>query len=42
MVPASIVLPVGLILSGWAAQRHLPWIATDIVRKFFFKTVVTV
>jgi len=30
MVPASIVLPVGLILSGWAAQRHLHWIATDI------------
>ena len=32
MVPASIVLPVGLILSGWAAQQHLPWIVTDIVR----------
>ena len=32
MVPASIVLPIGLILSGWAAQRHLHWIATDIVR----------
>ena len=32
MVPASIVLPIGLILSGWGAQRHLPWIVTDIVR----------
>jgi hypothetical protein len=32
MVPASVILPIGLILSGWAAQRHLPWIATDIVR----------
>lgn len=30
MVPASIILPIGLFLSGWAAQSHLPWIATDI------------
>ena len=35
MVPASIVLPIGLILAGWAAQGHLPWIATDIVRLIF-------
>jgi hypothetical protein len=32
MVPASIILPIGLLLSGWAAQQHLHWIATDIVR----------
>jgi len=30
MVPASILLPIGLFLSGWSAQHHLPWIATDI------------
>lgn len=32
MVPASIILPVGLILAGWAAQHHLHWVVTDIVR----------
>lgn len=31
MVPGTIFLPVGLLLSGWAAQRHLSWVATDIV-----------
>ncbi|KDR79426.1 hypothetical protein GALMADRAFT_243502 [Galerina marginata CBS 339.88] len=30
MVPGSILLPFGLLLSGWAAQTRLPWIATDI------------
>ncbi|KAF8800056.1 MFS polyamine transporter [Phlegmacium glaucopus] len=30
MVPASIILPIGLLLSGWSAQHHLHWIATDI------------
>lgn len=32
MVPASVILPVGLFLAGWSAQHHLHWIATDIVR----------
>ena len=32
MVPASIIVPFGLLLSGWSAQHHLPWIVTDIVR----------
>ena len=32
MVPGSILLPIGLLLSGWSAQQHLPWIVTDIVR----------
>ena len=32
MVPASIIVPIALLLAGWAAQGHLPWIVTDIVR----------
>lgn len=34
MVPASILLPIGLFLAGWSAQKHLHWIITDIVRQF--------
>ncbi|GLB40865.1 putative mfs polyamine transporter [Lyophyllum shimeji] len=30
MVPGTIFLPLGLLLSGWAAQHHLHWIVTDI------------
>lgn len=30
MVPGSILLPIGLFLSGWSAQHHLHWIAVDI------------
>ncbi|KAF8900739.1 MFS polyamine transporter [Gymnopilus junonius] len=30
MVPGTILLPFGLLLSGWSAQHHLHWIATDI------------
>ncbi|KAG6878983.1 hypothetical protein C0992_006076, partial [Termitomyces sp. T32_za158] len=30
MVPGTIVLPAGLIISGWAAQNKVHWIVTDI------------
>ncbi|KAF9448084.1 MFS polyamine transporter [Macrolepiota fuliginosa MF-IS2] len=30
MFPGTIVLPVGLLLGGWAAQQRLHWIVTDI------------
>ena len=32
MIPASILLPIGLFLAGWSAENKLHWIATDIVR----------
>ncbi len=31
MFPGTFLLPLGLLLAGWAAQQKLPWIATDIV-----------
>lgn len=31
MVPGALVLPIGLLLSGWAAEKRLHWIVTDIV-----------
>uniref|UniRef100_A0A0W0G5L8 Putative MFS polyamine transporter n=1 Tax=Moniliophthora roreri TaxID=221103 RepID=A0A0W0G5L8_MONRR len=30
LIPASILLPTGLLLSGWAAQKALHWIVADI------------
>ncbi|KAF8876577.1 MFS polyamine transporter [Infundibulicybe gibba] len=30
MIPGTIFLPIGLLISGWAAQTHLPWIVTDL------------
>ncbi|TFK67773.1 MFS polyamine transporter [Pluteus cervinus] len=30
MVPATILLPFGLLLAGWSAQHKLHWIVTDI------------
>ncbi|KAG6830992.1 hypothetical protein H0H92_013464 [Tricholoma furcatifolium] len=30
MVPGTFVLPVGLLLAGWAAEKKLHWIAVDI------------
>lgn len=32
MLPGTILLPVGLLLTGWAAENRLHWIVTDIVR----------
>ncbi|KAJ7591012.1 MFS polyamine transporter [Mycena floridula] len=30
MVPGSILLPVGLLMSGWSAENKVHWIVTDI------------
>jgi len=30
IVPASIFFPVGMLLTGWAAQEHVHWIVVDI------------
>ncbi|KAI0055627.1 MFS polyamine transporter [Artomyces pyxidatus] len=30
MVPGTILLPVGLLISGWAAQEKVHWIVVDI------------
>lgn len=30
MVPGSIFLPIGLLMTGWAAQYHVHWIVVDI------------
>jgi len=30
MVPGSFFLPIGLLLFGWGATKHLPWIVLDI------------
>lgn len=31
MFPGTLMLPIGLLLFGWAAEAHLPWIVLDIV-----------
>ncbi|GAA5991440.1 hypothetical protein JCM11641_005284 [Rhodosporidiobolus odoratus] len=31
LVPASLLLPLGLLLYGWCAEKRLHWIAPDIV-----------
>ena len=28
----SVILPVGLLMAGWGAERRLHWIVVDIVR----------
>ena len=30
MVPASLFLPIGLLLMGWPAEQHWHWILIDI------------
>ena len=30
MVPASLLVPIGILAYGWAAQAHLHWILPDI------------
>ena len=30
MVPGSLLLPLGLLLMGWPAEKHFPWIVVDI------------
>ena len=31
MFPSTILMPFGLLLAGWAAEKKLHWIVTDIV-----------
>lgn len=31
MIPGTIALPIGLLIAGWAAEKHVHWIVTDIV-----------
>ena len=31
MVPATLMVPVGVFMSGWASQAKVHWIVTDIV-----------
>lgn len=30
MVPGALMLPVGLLISGWCADQHVHWIGVDI------------
>lgn len=39
MIPASLMLPLGILLYGWGAQNRLHWIVVDIgVRPFSFRS----
>jgi hypothetical protein len=31
IVPGTFLLPIGLLITGWAAQEHVFWLVTDIV-----------
>lgn len=41
LVPGSIFLPVGLLMTGWAVQAKVHWIVPDIVRFFPAPRVVS-
>ncbi|KAI0106891.1 MFS general substrate transporter [Daldinia grandis] len=30
MIPGAILIPLGLLIYGWTAERHLPWIVPDV------------
>ncbi|KAF7950746.1 uncharacterized protein EAE97_002298 [Botrytis byssoidea] len=30
MIPSFILIPLGLLVYGWAAQKHAPWIVIDL------------
>jgi hypothetical protein len=34
MIPASIMIPIGLLLAGWGPEKHVHWIVADIVSPF--------
>ena len=40
MVPGSIFLPVGLLIFGWAAEKHVFWLVADIGLMFIGGGVV--
>ena len=31
IVPGTVLLPIGLLLSGWTAQNHVFWLVPDVV-----------
>jgi len=31
IVPGTIFLPVGLLITGWTAQNHVFWLVSDIM-----------
>jgi hypothetical protein len=31
IVPGTILLPTGLLVTGWAAQKHVFWLVPDVV-----------
>jgi hypothetical protein len=33
MVPGTVLLPIGLLLTGWAAEKQVHWIVSDIVSR---------
>lgn len=35
MVPGTILLPIGLLITGWTVENHTHWIAPDIVRTLY-------
>jgi len=30
MVPGTLIIPIGILLTGWTSQEHVHWIVTDI------------
>jgi len=34
MIPGTVLLPLGLLLTGWSAHNGLHWVVTDIVGLF--------
>ncbi|KAI1647091.1 MFS general substrate transporter [Daldinia loculata] len=30
MIPGAVLIPLGLLIYGWTAERHLPWIVPDV------------
>lgn len=31
IIPGTILLPAGLLITGWAAQKRIFWLVTDVV-----------
>lgn len=30
IIPGTCLLPVGLLITGWSAQKHVHWVVTDL------------
>ncbi len=30
MFPGSVILPIGLLISGWAAEKQVHWVVVDV------------